>query len=73
MKIFERDRWVCQLCSKKIKRDVVAPHLLAPTIDHIVPLARGGTHEPANAQAAHFICNTRKSDRGGHEQLPMIG
>lgn len=54
--VFERDIWTCRLCGGKVKRGSVAPHPLAPTIDHIIPLATGGTHEPANCQTAHFIC-----------------
>jgi endogenous inhibitor of DNA gyrase (YacG/DUF329 family) len=60
--IYERDGWRCQLCRKPVRRDHVAPAPLAPVIDHVVPLARGGTHEPANVQCAHFLCNSIKSD-----------
>lgn len=73
LKIFERDRWRCQLCRKPVDRSKVVPHPQAPVIDHVIPLACGGTHEPANAQCAHFICNSIKSDRGGGEQLMLIG
>lgn len=62
--IFERDGWVCQLCHKKVKRDAAAPHPLAPTMDHIVPVADGGEHVEANVQCAHFICNCRRSNIG---------
>jgi 5-methylcytosine-specific restriction endonuclease McrA len=72
-KVYQRDRWTCQLCGKKVKRNAVVPHPLAPTIDHVIPLAAGGTHEPANCQTAHFICNARKSAAGGGEQLALIG
>lgn len=72
-RIFERDGWRCRLCGKKTKRDAVAPHPLAPVLDHIIPLAKGGTHEPSNTQCAHFLCNSRKGDRGGGEQLMLIG
>lgn len=61
--IYERDHWVCHLCAEPIDRDAKVPHPLAPTIDHVVPLARGGTHEPGNVKAAHFICNATKRDR----------
>jgi hypothetical protein len=71
-KIFERDKWACQLCRKPVNRSTVAPHPLAPVIDHIVPLAAGGTHEPSNVQCAHFLCNSRKGSRGGG-QLLLIG
>ncbi|MFJ6434758.1 HNH endonuclease [Streptomyces sp. NPDC091416] len=72
-RIFERDRWRCHICNKKIRRTAHAPHPLSPSIDHVIPLAVGGTHEPANVRAAHFLCNALKSDRGGNEQLMLIG
>src|SRR5690606_32034781 len=71
--VFERDRWICQLCGKPTKRDAVLHHPLAPVLDHIIPLARGGTHEPRNTQCAHFICNSRKGDRAVGEQLLLFG
>jgi len=62
----------CHICNKAVKRDAVVPHPLAPTIDHVIPLAVGGTHEPLNCRCAHYICNARKGHRGG-EQLLLIG
>ncbi|WP_432794434.1 HNH endonuclease [Rhodococcus ruber] len=70
--VYERDRWRCHLCGKAINRRATAPHPKAPTIDHIIPLAVGGTHEPANCRAAHFLCNAQKGHRGGGEQLLLI-
>lgn len=32
-------------------------------VDHIIPVARGGTHDIANLQAVHPSCNYRKGDR----------
>lgn len=73
-RIYERDGWRCQLCRKKVRRDKAVPHPLAPVLDHIVPLACGGTHEPANVQCAHFICNSKKSDGASYsEQLMLVG
>lgn len=72
-RIFERDGWRCQLCGNKVKRDAEVPHPLAPVLDHIVPLAKGGSHEPANVQCAHFLCNSLKSDKGAPQQLMLIG
>lgn len=71
--IYERDRWTCQLCGQRILRTTTYPAPLSPSIDHIVPLAKGGTHEPANVQAAHFLCNSRKGDRATEDQLRLIG
>jgi hypothetical protein len=30
-------------------------------LDHIVPISRGGTHEPANVQVSHPRCNQSKA------------
>lgn len=61
-RIYERDGWRCQLCRRPVRREAVVPHPLAPVIDHVLPLAQGGTHEPGNVQCAHFLCNSVKSD-----------
>jgi hypothetical protein len=61
--VYERDGWTCQLCYLPVDREAVAPDRMAPTIDHILALANGGTHEPSNVQTAHFICNALKGDR----------
>jgi hypothetical protein len=71
--ICERDRWRCHVCGKRVSIDHEAPHPLAPTRDHIIPLARGGTHEPANVKLAHYGCNSARGDRGGNEQLLLVG
>ncbi|WP_372515137.1 HNH endonuclease [Streptomyces ortus] len=60
--VYERDQWTCQLCGEAVLRDEVVPHPQAPTLDHIIALSRGGTHEPANVQLAHFYCNLIKND-----------
>lgn len=72
-RVFERDKWTCQICHRKVNRDAVAPHPRAPVLDHVIPLAAGGTHEPANVQCAHFLCNSIKGKRGGGEQLLLVG
>ena len=73
--IWKRDHGRCQLCGEKIDRRHRAPHPLALSLDHIVPLSKGGTHEPANVQLAHFGCNSRKSDGVGPQgnQLRLLG
>lgn len=61
--IWVRDKGACQLCGQPIDRTLAWPHPLSMTIDHIHPLALGGTHEPSNVQLAHAVCNSRKCDR----------
>lgn len=35
----------------------------APTVDHIIPVSRAGTHTWDNVQLAHALCNSLKSAR----------
>lgn len=70
--VYRRDGWRCQICGRKVRR-VPVPYPLSPTIDHIVPLALGGTHEPANVRLAHFICNSRRGASEDGPQLALFG
>lgn len=71
--IAERDHHRCALCHKRVAMTQVVPHPKAPTIDHLLPLACGGDDTRANVALAHFSCNVYKQDRGGNEQLALIG
>jgi 5-methylcytosine-specific restriction endonuclease McrA len=35
---------------------------MAPTLDHVIPRARGGKDDDGNLRCAHRICNSLKSD-----------
>ena len=61
--IYVRDAWTCQLCMQPVDRDACVPDPRAPTLDHVVALANGGTHEPSNVQLACFRCNCVKGHR----------
>lgn len=71
--IYNRDGWTCQECGRPLDRTAEVPHPDAPTIDHIVPIAESGTHEPANVRATHFLCNSTRGTRGQPVQLALIG
>ena len=70
--IYNRDGWICQICGKRVDPLLRFPHLLSATLDHILPLANGGTHEKKNVQLAHLICNSRKSNTQP-DQLRLFG
>ncbi len=70
--IFERDRWVCQLCGEKTDRKAPASAPFSPSLDHIVPLARGGEHTRRNCQCSHLQCNIRKQGRA-RGQMRLFG
>lgn len=61
--LLERAGWVCGICSEDIPKSATFPDVLSPSLDHVIPLSRGGKHEYANAQAAHYGCNAAKQDK----------
>lgn len=71
--ILERDRWRCGICGKRIGKTFRWPHPRSASVDHIIPLSQGGDDTAANKRAAHLACNCGRMNRGGGEQLAMIG
>jgi 5-methylcytosine-specific restriction endonuclease McrA len=76
-KLYERDHGVCYLCGevcdwedKEEKGGVVVCGNRYPSIDHVVPLARGGEHSWENVRLAHRICNTRKGAK--HQKIASL-
>lgn len=65
MDIYNRDKWICQICKKPVKKELSFPHPKCASLDHVIPLSRGGTHESENVQLAHLSCNTSKGNRVG--------
>jgi len=61
--IFERDSWKCQLCGDAVDRKLRWPDPMSASLDHIVPLSRGGVHIPSNTQCSHLVCNVRRGNR----------
>jgi len=58
--VFEEENWICQICGDQcdpLLRDR-DPDMV--TIDHIIPVSKGGSHTRANVQTAHFRCNMEK-------------
>ncbi len=54
--VFKRDKFTCQYCGEK------APEVVL-NVDHIDPVANGGTNEMLNLITSCFSCNSGKSDR----------
>lgn len=67
-KLYERDKGICYLCgglcdwnSKHLSNNgTVVVEDYYPTIEHVIPLAKEGTHQWSNVKLAHFICNSQK-------------
>lgn len=56
-KVLDRDGWVCHLCGKRIASAADAH------VDHVVPVAAGGSSDLNNLRAAHARCNLRRGAR----------
>ena len=69
-KVYERDGGICHICGglcdwddSEWKNEVFVVGRLYPTIDHVIPIARGGKHEWSNVRLAHLSCNSQKGAR----------
>ncbi len=71
--IAERDGWKCAICKSPIPSNAKHPHPRSASIDHIIPVVKGGMHIRANVQLAHLQCNRQKSWTGTGDQLRLIG
>lgn len=66
-KLVARDGLECKICGQMCDWDdhswskYSGP--LYPSIDHIVPMSKGGGHVWGNVQVTHIICNSEKGDR----------
>lgn len=69
LEVFMADGWRCHLCGKLTDKTKPYPHPKSPTIDHVIPINRGGLHERSNCRTACARCNSAKQDRGGGEQF----
>ena len=63
--IYERTRGKCALCGKFVRFDLF-------TIDHIIPLAKGGTNDIENLQCTCKHCNAMKQDFSEKEFLDKM-
>lgn len=61
--IAERDNWRCGICGGRVAPEKKHPDPMYGSIDHIIPLAQGGTNDLTNLQLAHLRCNLAKGGR----------
>jgi 5-methylcytosine-specific restriction endonuclease McrA len=69
--VFQRDRWKCGICRKKIDRELKYPDPMSVSLDHIVPVSLGGPHTPANTRASHLRCNLQRN-AAPQEELQLV-
>ena len=70
-KLYKRDNGICKICGGKCnyddyRRDENNSFIVGndyPSIDHIIPISKGGQHTWDNVQLAHIICNSIKNNK----------
>lgn len=50
----------CGICGNEMDRELPYPDPMSKSLDHILPLSRGGSHVQSNCQWAHLRCNVSK-------------
>lgn len=63
--LFERDGWRCRYCGEAVTSKTA-------TLDHILPVSKGGKNDPENLATACLMCNSIKSGRSYKEAAPQI-
>lgn len=60
----------CARCGHNIDPNLDARHPMSFTLDHIVPLSKGGSLlDPANARPMHRRCNSARGNRTAPQPL----
>ena len=59
----------CHICGRPIDYDLKSPDPMSFEVDHLQPIAKGGTDTIDNAGASHRTCNSKKRAR---DYAPII-
>lgn len=68
-KLIERDKGICGICNLAVMANP-KKHNDKPSIDHIVPIKRGGQHTWENVRLVHCGCNNSRGNRADGEFIP---
>ena len=61
--ILEAYGYICYLCNEPIDMKLPRTSKRGATVDHVLPLSRGGSDELENLRLTHWSCNRAKSNK----------
>ncbi len=61
-KLYERDSGICWICGKPCDINVHYNSNNYPSVDHLIPISKGGKDEWSNIRLAHRGCNSRRGN-----------
>lgn len=53
--VAQRDKWRCHICRRRITKATLS-------LDHLIPITKGGAHTYRNVAACHKRCNSRRGN-----------
>ena len=68
-KIILASQSVCAICGRPVDKSIKSPDPMSPSVDHIIPIAKGGhPSDINNLQLTHRACNRAKGTKLAPEQ-----
>lgn len=61
-KLYERDKGICWICGEMCDYEADSNSNYYPSIDHVIPIARGGLDKWDNIKLAHRLCNSQRGN-----------
>jgi len=62
-RLYKRDQGACGICGRQVDMSKHYNSASYGSIDHIIPVTKGGQHQWDNVQLAHRQCNSEKGER----------
>lgn len=53
----------CHICNEPIDMSLARTHKQGLTVDHVIPLSKGGLDTIENMRPAHWLCNVKKGNK----------
>jgi DNA-binding protein H-NS len=63
----------CCLCEERIDLTLAYPDPMSRSLEHLVPLSRGGSHAANNVALSHLVCNVRRGVKPIDEYRASLG